>query len=120
MDPYRLHRHTGYIFPEDVYSAQWMSNYVDIHARLVYADASSQYNILLRHSMMLTDEVSILSNTTEVSASKIVYLNWLNVAKGIVAGMGGVWNTSEFSPMLDGMDKIYSNGASEIYKNNLP
>jgi uncharacterized membrane protein len=122
MDPYRLHSHSGYIFAEDVFSASWASENINFqNDSQVYADASSQYNILLSHGMMLTGYVNILSNTTLIPPSGAVYLNWLNVAKGTVAGAGGqLWNTSDFSPMLANINKIYSNGASEIYENTSP
>jgi len=96
-----------------------MSENVDIQNALVYADISSRNNILISHSMMHGSKVHLLSNTTQVSSTGTVYLNWLNIVHGIVIGANHAWNTSELSPIFGGMNKIYSNGASEIYKNSL-
>lgn len=117
MDAYRLHRSIGYIYSQDVFSAYWVSANVNVQNAKIYADKSSQANILMSHSMIYPDYVNILSNTTRVPVAGIVYLNWLNIAKGTVAGTYDTWNTSELSPIFDTMNKIYSNGASEIYEN---
>ncbi|MCK4435165.1 DUF2206 domain-containing protein, partial [Candidatus Bathyarchaeota archaeon] len=118
MDKYRLHRLSGYIYTQDVFSAQWISENVAIQNTRVYAGTSSRNNILISHCMIYGGNVNILSNTTKVSPTGIVYLNWLNVEGGIIVGTNHAWNTSELSPIFDCMNKIYSNGASEIYKNS--
>ena len=117
MNGYWLHYPMGYVYTQDVFSAQWMSQNVDIQNTQLYADASSQTNILTSHSMIYSGYVNILSNVTRVSPTGIVYLNRLNVVEGIIVGKRYVWNISEFSPIFDGMNKIYSNGASEIHAN---
>ena len=119
MNRYRLHRLSGYTYTREVFGAQWMSENVDIQNAPVYADISSRNNILISHSMMHGSKVHLLSNTTQVSSTGTVYLNWLNIVQGIVVGTYHAWNTSELSPIFGGMNKIYSNGASEIYKNSL-
>lgn len=68
--------------------------------------------------MIYPGYVNILFNTTTVPAAGTVYLSWVNVVGGIVVGTNDVWNTSELSPIFDSMNKIYSNGASEIYMNS--
>jgi uncharacterized membrane protein len=120
MDPYRLHRHTGYVYPEDVYGAHWMSQNANLGDAHIYADTSSQYNILISYGMVLPGKIEILSNDTRISAHGIVYLNWLNVAKGTVAGNRDAWNTTDLSDMLGGTNLIYSNGANNIYESSSP
>jgi len=117
MSGYRLHRSLGYIYSQDVFGARWMSRNVDIQNTQVYADVSSRNNILISHSMMYEGYVNILSNTTEVPATGTVYLSWLNVVEGLVVGQYYVFNTTEISSILSNMNKIYSNGGCEIYKN---
>ena len=116
MNEYLLHGHFGYIYPPDVFSAQWLSRNVAVQNTEVYADVSSRNNILIIQGMMYGGYVNILSNVSRVPASGIVYLSWLNVEAGIIGGIRYAWNTSELSPMFDYMNKIYSNRASEIYK----
>ncbi|RLE68382.1 MAG: hypothetical protein DRJ45_08035, partial [Thermoprotei archaeon] len=59
--------------------------------------------------------IGILSNTTQLKAGDIVYLNPSNIVGGKIAGQKYVWNTSELR-YLSEMSKIYCNGGSEIYK----
>jgi hypothetical protein len=49
-----------------------------------------------------------------------VYLNWLNVAKGTVAGTYQTWKTEDVASSFDFASKIYSNGEAEIYVNTSP
>ncbi|MCK4434472.1 DUF2206 domain-containing protein, partial [Candidatus Bathyarchaeota archaeon] len=116
MSGFRLHCHSGYTYTQDLFSARWMSENVDIQNTQVYADVSSRNNILISYCMMYGGYVKILSNVTRVSGT--VYLSWLNIVDGIVVGNNLVWNTTELSSIFDGMNKIYSNGASEIYTNS--
>lgn len=119
MSKYRLQRLLGVVNHQDVASANWMSRNVRPYPPL-YADVSSQANILISHGMFYSEFIYPLSNTTKVTETGTVYLSSLNVVHGIVVGAYKVWNSSEISSVFDGLSKIYSNGASEIYKNSFP
>ena len=116
MDALRLYGASGYIDAPNVFGARWLSKNVDIQNRQVYADLSSRNNILTIYGMIYRGYVDTLSNTTRVAANGTVYLSRLNVVDGIIVGKNQVWNFSELS-FLDNMNKIYTNGESEIYKN---
>jgi uncharacterized membrane protein len=119
MDPYRLYRSIGVIYDQDVFSNSWIDKNVNFGNRQFYADRSS-LSILLGQGIILPNGVTDLNNATEVSASGIVYLNWLNVANGTIAGYDDIWNTTEVYSLFNDMNKIYSNGASEVYGGRVP
>ena len=59
--------------------------------------------------------MEILSNVTEVVPEGVVYLSTLNVIEGTVPGVRLEWNSSDLGFLYD-LNKIYSNGGSEVYK----
>jgi hypothetical protein len=116
MDASILYAQLGYIGDQDVLSAQWIAANVNYQQVPIYADVASLSNIFQSYSMLLPGYSNLISNVTQPSDIGIIYLNELNTVEGIVIG-ASLWNTTEFSPILDDMSKVYSNGASEIYMN---
>ena len=117
MDRYRLYR-SGYIDDWSVFSAEWASKTVDIRRTQMYADKVSRDAVLTIYGMMYRGHVNTLFNTTIVEANGVLYLSRLNVVDGIVISGNHIWNSSEVS-FLNNMNKVYSNGGSEIYINTL-
>lgn len=117
MEAYRLHRMLGYIDERNVFGAQWISRNVDIQITQLYADLSSHNNVLTGYGMIHSSYVEVLYNTTKVEANGTVYLSRLNIIDGIIAGGSGPFNFSELSFNPDDMNKIYSNGGCEIFRN---
>lgn len=115
MDGYRLYRGNGYIEDLSVFGAQWMWKNVDFQRAPLYADLSSTYNVLTSYGYIYRGYVRILSNTTKVPIDGTVYLSPLNTVHRMVAGKSYLYNLSELS-FVDDMNKIYSNGGSEIYQ----
>jgi uncharacterized membrane protein len=130
MSIYKLVSSMGYVYEQDVYSAQWYSKNVNFQSTQIYVDAST--NVLATFGMALSDDamrltnvttitgklddVIRLTNVTTITENGIVYLNRVNVVEGMIVGNNYVWNRTDFS-FLDYMNRIYSNGGSEIYKN---
>ena len=112
----RLYSRYGYISDQDVISAQWLAANVNYRQVAIYADRASRNDILMSHAMLFSGSSNLISNVTQSRDIGIFYLNRLNVVEGLVHGGTFVWNTTEFSSVLDDMSKIYSNGASEVYK----
>ena len=126
MSIYKLVSSIGYVYEQDVYGAQCYSKNVDFQGTQIYVDAST--NVLATFGMALSDDamrltnvttitgklddVIRLTNVTTITENGIVYLNRINVVDGII----GIWNRTDFS-FLDDMNRIYTNGGSEIYKN---
>ena len=106
----------GYYDEYSIFGAQWLSSNVAVGYTQIYADAFSRINELRSYGMVWYGYVEILSNTTEVKPNGIVYLNSLNIIEGTVVGVRLLWNSSELHFLHD-LNKIYSNGGSEVYKN---
>lgn len=112
----RLYGHHGYISDQDVISAQWLRAHVNYRHVAIYADVASRGDILISYAMLFPGYSNLISNITQSRDIGMIYLNKLNVVEGLVLGGTFVWNTTEFIPLLDDMSKVYSNGASEVYK----
>lgn len=116
MSSYRLRSAIGYIGEQDVQGAQWLSKYVNYQNTHLYSDLPSLHCVLTSYSGVFPGYISVLSNTTYIVANGIVYLGWLNVVENLFIGPNFDWNTTEFSAKFGEMNKIYSNGACDIYK----
>jgi len=99
---------------KDVVSAKWYARNID-NEMLCYADYVSKTNVLTAYSTLDRDTIRVLYNGTVLQHGVYVYLRQLNVYDGIVVTDTGVLNTSQFSYLFNESNKIYSNGASEIY-----
>lgn len=115
MDASRLYGSFGYIDAYSVYGAQWATENVNLERSELYADRVSQNNVLTAYGMIYRGYVNVVSNVTMVANNGTVYLSTLNVAHGKIYGQGGAWNTSELSFIFD-LNRIYTNGGSEVYK----
>jgi uncharacterized membrane protein len=115
MSQVRLYTEFGDIDACSIFGAQWVSKNVVIGYTQIYADDLSRRNELRAYGEVYTGYVEVLSNVTNVAAGGIVHLSPLNVMDGIVVG-SLVWNLSELQFLQD-LNKIYSNGGSEVYKN---
>ena len=116
MDPIRLYNHFGYISDQDVASAKWIANNVNYKQTTIYADASSRSAILTTYAMIFYGSSVSISNTTPLQDIGILYMNKLNVVDGVVTG-SDLWSTADFSYIFTNTDKIYSNGAGDVYFN---
>lgn len=117
MDSLQLYGNYRYIDEQSAFGARWLSENVDIKYTPIYADIPARSSILTYYGITYEGNVKVLSNATSVATNGTIYLNRLNVVYGTIVGGRLKWNFSEFSPILESMNKIYSNGASEIYKN---
>jgi uncharacterized membrane protein len=99
---------------QDVYSAKWCASHINTETRF-YSDYISKTNVLTAYSTVDRDAIGVLSNDTVKQHGVYVYLRLLNVYDNIFVTDTGVLNTSQFSFLFNESNKIYSNGASEIY-----
>ena len=116
MDPVRLYNHFGYISDQDVAGAQWIANNVNYKHTPLYADSSSRSAILTTYAMIFYGYSNPIYNVTQLQDIGILYMNKLNVVDGIVTG-SDLWSTAEFSYIFNNTNKIYSNGANDVYSN---
>ena len=115
MNPMQLYD-MGYADAHAVLGSEWLSRKVDVTRTQIYADSFSRRNELRGYGLVYLGYVATLSNTTSITAGGIVYLSPLNVVEETVVGDAFVWNSSEIQ-CLHYLNKIYSNGGSEVYKN---
>lgn len=118
MTALRLYGHYGYTDAYSVYGAQWLSRNVDVKNSELYADGSARDSVLTIYGLIYVGNVNALSNTTLVTANGVVYLSTLNVFDRVILSGQLSWNTSKLSSIFDDLSMVYTNGGSEIYKNN--
>ncbi len=115
MGPLQLYGYYQYIDDVDVFGAQWFHKNIENEGAQIYADLNSKYVVLTSYGMTYRHNVEMLTNATQVVINGTVYLNRLNVVYGTISSARQSWNYSDLS-FLENMNRIYSNGGSEIYK----
>lgn len=117
MNTVRLHGLLGYSTIYSVFGAQWLSENIKLESYTrVYADYWGRRTELRSYGLIYLGYIETLTNVTEIKYNELLYMSSLNVIEGIVVGEKFSWNTSELRFIYD-LNKIYSNGGSEIYKN---
>jgi uncharacterized membrane protein len=104
----------AYIQEQEAFSADWLSKYAG-DSSIVYADASSAVHVLVSRALIPENLIQPLTNVTSPEQGQFVYLDNVNVAKGIIPTLTGYFNTSEISSSLNESNLIYSNGNSAIW-----
>ena len=98
--------------PEDIDSAIWLSKFAYSNSS-IYADEIAQKHVLVAYGMITVDWNHLLSNDTKIGSNSYVYLRFFNV-KGLIITNQTATNDICILNQLSSMDKIYSNGKSEI------
>ncbi len=104
----------AYIQEQESFSADWLSKYAG-DSSIVYADSAASIHELVSCALIPGNLIQPLTNVTTPGQGQFVYLDNLNVAKGIIPTSTGDFNTSEISSSLNESNLIYSNGNSEIW-----
>jgi uncharacterized membrane protein len=105
---------------QDIFSVKWIyKNDINGSAK-IYSEPRTHNQLLDGGYGMLpldrTEEIA--SNTTEVEANSLVFLNWADFTYGIMRNENFYWNTSQYvNSSLGNMNKVYSTGQCEIYQN---
>ena len=115
MDKLFLYGSSGYIDEQSVFGVQWMSKNIDGKYVEIYADRFSIGRVLLSYGGIYEGNVNVLSNTTLVASNGILYLSKLNVVYGKIVGLKHVWNSSELDFLFNHINKVYTDGGSEVY-----
>jgi len=118
IDRYRLFTSYGYVDEQSIFGAQWMSQHLNMDATPIGADVISP-TWIFTSSCMYRGNVDMLSNSTVIGSRETVYLNSYNVIDRSIPGMYFYpCNTTYIFFVLGNLDKLYSNGASEVYQNS--
>jgi uncharacterized membrane protein len=113
-NPVAIQYYAGYIHEQDAFSADWLLKNAN-GSSIVYAAPFSTTSALVSRSLIPMNLMYPLSNTTNPEQGSFVYLDSLNVVKGIIPTPTGSFNTSEITSALNESNLIYSNGNSEIW-----
>jgi uncharacterized membrane protein len=114
MSPLRLYYNLGYIDTYSVFGAEWTATNVNLNST-IYSDVPSDSYVLPIYGMRLGTQV--LTNSTSVQNGGVIYLGTLNVVYGKIVGETYTWNSTNLSPVFDGLSLVYNNGGSEVYQN---
>jgi len=104
-----------YIDQQEVSAIKWLAHYENNELR-VYASSEAttylaDYGLISQGRLYIPDPTI----STETIYSSYFYLDRLNTMNNTFVGNKKVWNTTDFSPLLNLLNKIYSNGDSDIY-----
>jgi len=113
------------VYEEEVLAARWLRNQItstENNRNLVYADLLMCDHVLTAYGVFAPEERRVLTNVTQPDVRSYIYLGRLNVIKESFGGYKSAmsWNASDLVSSFRErmMNKIYSNGASEIYYSN--
>lgn len=115
MDSLKLY-YLGFVDGREVYGVKWLSKNMDLENVTIYNDITAR--ALASYGMVPWSKMDELTNTTTVIDNGIIYLGRVNIIDGFILGSRAtVWNITDFSYILENMNKVYSNGGGEIYMN---
>lgn len=103
--------YTAYYLDQDVYSAEWLSEYHNPDVT-IYADFGRK-NLILRSYGMLSDREFMTKSTPLNNA--YLYLGYLNAKYGVMRGAGyRFWYIHEIIPDLSDTNLLYENGGAKV------
>ncbi len=108
----------SYVPDVDIYSAKWLSFTVPENATL-YADADAHQHVLRGYASIVVDGNNILYDNITIAPNAYVYLRTFNTQGYFIDPSGAIANITQISAQLEGANKIYSSGSSEIYLSNV-
>ena len=108
------------------FGAMWLSKYLGVNNAHIYSDTVSKYKVLMSYMVDANSTIRPISNKTIFSGSSYLYLSRYNTMNDIILYDTNypkfiTYNMSDFS-IFNNMsplnNRIYSNGACEIYHFN--
>jgi len=107
--------YTSFYTTGDVIGVKWMSKNQNDNSK-IYADFGRTILVFRSYGMMPDEH--ILTNTNNVPDNSYIFLGYPNVHYRLMSDPNlpeNYWNIASISPLLNMMNKIYSNGDVEIY-----
>jgi hypothetical protein len=99
----------------DVYSAVWLNNNINVSTATIYSDTVAQINTLISEGLIPANNIIPFTNNTSIVPGAFIYLNSLNLIKGVVPTPEGYLNATNIYFYSIDCNIIYSNGNSEIF-----
>jgi len=109
----RINYFSIFIPSQDVYSTIWLGDHRDKKSS-IYADGDAKAYVLRSYSLIPHDQIYPILMYSATSPQSLVYLRYVNVVQNTLVSLG-FFNTSELSNDVNSINKIYSNGGSDIY-----
>lgn len=110
----------------NVYGAFWLAEYLGVNNGQIYSDIGSKYRVLISYMMDVNNTINLISNNTVFEPNSYVYLSGYNTLTGVLTydmrfTKEVNYNMTDFL-VFDNKtslnNRIYSNGACEIYHFN--
>jgi uncharacterized membrane protein len=127
LSKYRMDDYTqtmaGLVNENDFFGAIWLSKYGDIKYTQIYSDVKAKGQVLTSSLVDVNNSIIVLSNSTVFTNPSYIYLSRYNTITGILLYDTSYpiriqYNISEiyiFNSTTVFNNKLYSNGACEIY-----
>jgi uncharacterized membrane protein len=108
-----------YVPEQDLFGARWLAPRIGNNS-LVYADYGMGVTTLIDYAALNPQKIDYIINGTQTKPGSYMYLRSFNVLGGMVVevdsvGSVGSFDLSNLSSSLSQNDRLYSNGASNIY-----
>lgn len=110
-----------YVPEQDVFSAVWMSKIINQES-IIYADDISKLKVLVGYGMINPKRIYKLNENVTIYPAEHIYLRYENIIYGQLRNVRfetertEASDISEISSLLTNVNKIYSNGFSEVYQ----
>ena len=111
----------GLVDESDFFGANWLSKYAYMKNTKIYSDAKALWQVLTS-SMIDRKDIEAVTNTTIFTTGSYIYLTRYNTESGVLIYSAAYpnkiqYDMSEISIFNSTIiDKLYSNGACEIYR----
>lgn len=109
------------LFTQDIYGVRWLNQNSGDWNGTIYVDYISSHPLVSYGKIVEDYYIHRLQNDTVLKKGDFVFLGYPNTMGNILmlsVEYNSTWKTSKIQPTLDNLNKIYSNGACEIYVGN--
>jgi len=104
----------SYINEYDAFSAFWLSKNAD-ELSIIHTDLPSSMHVLVSCALIPPNRIKLLTNMTVPEKYSFIYLDSLNVVKGIIPTSTEIFNISEIEFSVNENNLLYSNGNSQVW-----
>jgi uncharacterized membrane protein len=104
------------VLEQDVFSARWFDRNVKEGTNIkVYVDYVASHPLRSYGMVPLINQQPLSNTTSKIEPGDFVFLGYPNIVENIARESDYPFYTSDLNPFLRKINKIYSNGGSEIY-----
>ena len=100
---------------QEVFAAQWVSNYSGMSNTMLYSDYVSINQVLRAYGPAYGYDISEFAFMPTITSLVMVYVPDVDVVQ-----TGVLFNATEILPIIEGQNVVYSNGQSQVYRFSSP